>query len=363
MNSLSVGDITIQPVFDGTAILETSMFAGSDWTELYESSTYDPNLQTQTRTGATSSVAWGTIGSVYTAKAVTAAIEVRAAVTGGGGTSTTVRYGYTGPGDSSTATLDTNNIVTERTIGLPGGVMVTKRAAGDVWSYPNIHGDITVTCNGTGTKTSGPTTYDVYGVSTTTPDNSAGNFDYGWLGQHQRLTDTTLGRTIEMGARIYDPVLGRFLQTDPVEGGGCTDYDYVCGDPLNGQDLSGACFWDLCIGEAAAVYAAAAALTAAYAAYEAGRYCQSNDCSIHVKMARGGSGRNEPHGNDRQTKALNDQITQAKAQLANAVKHRGPKKEKDRLKNKIRNLQEKIKSLEKGESHANNTSQGSRGPR
>ena len=33
MNALAVGDITIQPVFDGTAILETSMFAGSDWTD------------------------------------------------------------------------------------------------------------------------------------------------------------------------------------------------------------------------------------------------------------------------------------------------------------------------------------------
>lgn len=51
---------------------------------------------------------------------------------------TTTRY-------SGDAVLDTSNAVTERTLTLPGGVLVTKRAAGDVWSYPNIHGDVVAT--------------------------------------------------------------------------------------------------------------------------------------------------------------------------------------------------------------------------
>jgi hypothetical protein len=29
--------------------------------------------------------------------------------------------------------------VIERTIGLLGGVLLTKRGAGDTWSYPNVH--------------------------------------------------------------------------------------------------------------------------------------------------------------------------------------------------------------------------------
>lgn len=44
---------------------------------------------------------------------------------------------------------------------------------------------------------------------------------------------------IEMGARIYVPQLGRFLQPDPVYGGSCSAYDYSCADPLNLYDLDG----------------------------------------------------------------------------------------------------------------------------
>jgi hypothetical protein len=33
--------------------------------------------------------------------------------------------------------------------------------------------------------------------------------------------------------------LHSFLSVDPIEGGSCNDYDYVCGDPVNGLDLTG----------------------------------------------------------------------------------------------------------------------------
>ena len=41
-----------------------------------------------------------------------------------------------------------------------------------------------------------------------------------------------------MGAMVYIPVLGRFLQVDPVEGGGDNAYAYV-NDPVNEEDLDG----------------------------------------------------------------------------------------------------------------------------
>jgi hypothetical protein len=42
-----------------------------------------------------------------------------------------------------------------------------------------------------------------------------------------------------MGARVYDPYTGTFLQTDPIQGGGATPYGYTDGDPVNERDLTG----------------------------------------------------------------------------------------------------------------------------
>jgi len=154
-------------------------------------------------------------------------------------TGVTVRY-------SGNAVLNTSGVVIERTISLPGGVMVTKRAGGDVWSYPNIHGDVVAVANATGVKQGSTGKFDPYGNNLSTlPDNSTGNWDFGWVGQHTKGTEhaTGLVTNIEMGARIYNPNTGRFLSADPVEGGCSTDYTYGYGDPVNFHDLNG---MDLC---------------------------------------------------------------------------------------------------------------------
>ena len=157
---------------------------------------------------------------------------------------TVVRYGYTDNADSPDLTLSNTDTVVERDISLLGGVLVTKRGtpATDVWSYPNIHGDIAATADGSGNKI-GPTyTYDPYGNALNgQPNNSSGDFKYGWEGKAERGTDTTqLGMPIiEMGARPYVPALGRFLRTDPMPGGSSNAYDYCAADPINANDIAG----------------------------------------------------------------------------------------------------------------------------
>jgi hypothetical protein len=49
-----------------------------------------------------------------------------------------------------------------------------------------------------------------------------------------------------MGARPYDPTIGRFLAVDPIDGGSLNNYDYAGQDPINGYDLNGTCWTGFC---------------------------------------------------------------------------------------------------------------------
>ncbi|MGH9223933.1 MAG: RHS repeat-associated core domain-containing protein [Acidimicrobiales bacterium] len=153
-----------------------------------------------------------------------------------------VRYGHAGPGDAPTFVTDDQNALQQSFLSLLGGVSVTVTGSSQAWSYPNVHGDVMATADATGAKQGDTLRYDPDGKPLgATPDNLAGNFDYGWLGQHQRPLEHADGLTpvIEMGARPYLPSIGRFLAQDPVEGGSANAYDYVSGDPVNGLDLTG----------------------------------------------------------------------------------------------------------------------------
>lgn len=101
----------------------------------------------------------------------------------------------------------------------------------------NLHGDIVATAD-TSPAASGPVeTFEAteFGVP-----RQQDNRRYGWLGTHQRATELPTG-IVEMGARVYVPQLGRFLQVDPIYGGSANAYDYVYQDPLNEYDLEGEC--------------------------------------------------------------------------------------------------------------------------
>ncbi len=83
--------------------------------------------------------------------------------------------------------------------------------------------------------------YDPYGVpyesSNSTPWTGSARF--GYTGQ-MVLPEVKLDN---YKARIYDPIMGRFLQTDPIGSGDDLDlYAYTAGDPVNGADPTGLYF-------------------------------------------------------------------------------------------------------------------------
>ena len=100
------------------------------------------------------------------------------------------------------------------------------------------------------------TVYDPYGqpldptthaIGTTTADDHAPNNRSGWHQGAIKITDTTGTTAItEMGARLYVPTLGRFLQTDPIEGGVDNDYTWPT-DPIGSADLDGTFDWLLAL--------------------------------------------------------------------------------------------------------------------
>ncbi len=119
----------------------------------------------------------------------------------------------------------------------PGGLV--EQRAGEATSFPlrDAHGDITTLADGEG-EVASRQTYDPWGEQLSGP-----SLEMGWLGAQQRRGDSATG-LVQMGARIYDPALGRFLSEDPVVGQvglGATfnRYPYASDNPLNRNDLDG----------------------------------------------------------------------------------------------------------------------------
>jgi RHS repeat-associated protein len=136
-------------------------------------------------------------------------------------------YGYAGSGDSPAYTRAAAGGAVTSYLGACVDVAGTA-----TWQIRNGHGDVVGTTDAAGGYSANPAT-DEFGIGTAPASR------LGYLGGAERFTtDTNLG-IIRMGARLYDPSLGRFLQTDPIPGGSANNYDYANQDPINGFDLGG----------------------------------------------------------------------------------------------------------------------------
>ncbi|MHB8242390.1 MAG: RHS repeat protein, partial [Solirubrobacteraceae bacterium] len=148
----------------------------------------------------------------------------------------TVTSHYAGPGQSPSWTESLSGETTRNIRGTDGSLVATQsNGEAPVLQLTNLHGDIIATAYLSETATGLASTADTteYGVpSTSLPPK------YSWLGALEIPTELPSGIS-EMGARAYVPQLGRFLQTDPVPGGGPNSYSYTNDDPVNESDPTG----------------------------------------------------------------------------------------------------------------------------
>ncbi|MFJ8667156.1 DNRLRE domain-containing protein [Streptomyces sp. NPDC093600] len=164
-----------------------------------------------------------------------AAWTVETKGTDGTWTRTESKTHHFGTGDNPTWTVeDAQGTITRYVNGLSGLLTATTgRTGGLVLQLVNLHGDVSVQLPADATQAPVVLRTDEYGNRA----EGATTARYGWVGGHQRSSETLSGSTL-MGVRLYAPATGRFLQTDPVPGGSLSAYAYP-GDPVNSQDLDG----------------------------------------------------------------------------------------------------------------------------
>ena len=161
--------------------------------------------------------------------------------------STVVTNHYDGMGDSpawTTSSDGTTTTVRRNILGLDGTLALTATVVGTgtvsaTLNIVNPHGDVFTTIpdvvNVTAAQVGACNDTDEFGIALTPSAPS-----YGWVGGKLRATNTATG-LIQMGVRVYDPIIGRFLSPDPVYGGNDNSYTYPV-DPMNAYDLSGKCW-------------------------------------------------------------------------------------------------------------------------
>lgn len=142
---------------------------------------------------------------------------------------------YAGDSDSA-AWISENTAKTAWTRNVQGidGLLAAMQPSGGSITYQitDLRGDVAGTADTSGNIVT-TADYQEFGAP-----RSGVTARYGWLGAYRRRGDAATG-AILMGQRVYEPSLGRFLETDPIPGGNANAYDDASQDPINTIDLSG----------------------------------------------------------------------------------------------------------------------------
>ncbi|WP_261558306.1 DNRLRE domain-containing protein, partial [Frankia tisae] len=179
-------------------------------------------------------VASETVGSSTRSYALDPARRVRSWTDG---STTTVNH-YTSASGDSPGWIGVGTSWSRNITGIGGDLAAVQTDSGAVTlQLANLHGDVVATVDDS-TSASSPASYAESTEFGSPYFPSSAYPRYGWLGAKQRSRDTLSGLTL-MGVRLYDPSLGRFLQTDPEPGGSDNPYDYAHQDPYNTYDLDG----------------------------------------------------------------------------------------------------------------------------
>lgn len=147
--------------------------------------------------------------------------------------------------DNDCTTIDTY-------LSLPGGVTLTMSPTNPdttkrtIYTLKNFHGDTAITAGSTGLPTSSIYLYEPFGQPTTSttfgtnsnPTNSSDSAMTWAANPTRKVAGAFSLAIVQLGARVYLPGAGRFLQVDPIEGGVHNAYVYIA-DPINANDYSG----------------------------------------------------------------------------------------------------------------------------
>lgn len=217
-----------------TATTDPAASAGITYDAQGNALTVGPDTFTYDKANNVSSATDGTITVNYERDF---AGSVIAKVTSGGSDAGTIRYSSTG------VLLSADSQPYALRYPLPGGVNVTKPLVGGGpgrWQFTGLNGDLFFTTDDAGAVQGRAQVFDPYGQVLTTPNApQAGLPNTTWEADTGNETEALKTTYQLMGARVYIPALGRFVQLDPKVGGSANGYDYVNQDPVNFNDPSG----------------------------------------------------------------------------------------------------------------------------